>query len=313
VNLPAFQNQMSAALSGRRVLVTGASGFVGSLLVARLDQLGADVHGLARNLSRIPPGIRGWAVDLRHSDAVRAAMDAIRPEYVFHLAAFVTARPDRGLIRPMFEHTLMGTVHLLHAIADMRCRRVVLMSSAESQSASRSAPNSPYAAAKKSAEVFAEMFHRAYGMPTVTLRPTLVYGPGQPQDKLLPYIITSLLRGTEPSLINPDRICDVLFVRDLIDAICLAATVNDIEGKSIDIGSGTRISIGDLAQRVAGLFNKRCSHAPSEPRLLNESDLVVDTNSAFRLLSWRAQWTLHEGLWATLPAYAPRIERREVA
>jgi nucleoside-diphosphate-sugar epimerase len=312
-NRAPFHKQLCDELSGRRALVTGASGFVGRWLAMRLNEVGADVHGLGRNLSRMPSGIRGWAVDLRHFDAVRAAMDAIRPEFVFHLAAFVTARRDRGLIRPMLEHTLLGTVQLLHAVADMQCRRVVLVSSAEAPLDAVTAPKSPYAAAKASAELFASMFHHVYGLPIVTLRPTLVYGPGQPHDKLLPYIITSLLRGGEPSLMNPDRICDVLYVRDLVDALCLAAVGTDINGKAIALGSGTRLSIGDLAQRVAGLCSKCCSHAPSLSRPVNESDLVVDTEPAFRLLSWRAQWTLHEGLCATLPAYAPRIERREVA
>jgi len=305
-------NQHSTPYSGRRVLVTGASGFVGRWLAARLSELGADVHGLGRNLSRMPQGIRGWAVDLRHYDAVRSAVNAIRPELVFHLAAFVTARQDRGLVRPMLEHTLMSTVHLLSAVADVSCQRVVLLSSAEAIGSGP--PKSPYAAAKASAEFFAALFQHTYSLPTVILRPTLVYGAGQPHDKLIPYIITSLVRGSEPALHQPDRICDLLYVRDLVDALCLAAKQPGIEGQTIDIGSGIKVSIAELSQKIAALLGKSSSiSADSTRRSVGSTDLIVETERAFRLLAWRARWTLHEGLSATLPAYTPSIQRREVA
>jgi nucleoside-diphosphate-sugar epimerase len=261
----------------------------------------------------MPEGVRGWAVDLRHYDGVRAAIDAIRPEIVFHLAAFVTTRRDRELIRPMLEHTLTSTVNLLNAASDVYCKRVIITSSAEASTRVGAAPTSPYSVAKASSELFAALFQHAYSLPTVILRPTLVYGPGQAHDKLLPYIIASLLRRAEPQLSCPQRICDMLYVRDLIDALCAAAIAPEAEGKTIDIGSGTRVCIADLVQCVMSQLSGERYHTPLLSRSPDAADLVVDTEPSFHLLSWRAKWTLQEGLAATVPTYAPDIQRREVA
>jgi nucleoside-diphosphate-sugar epimerase len=161
--------------------------------------------------------------------------------------------------------------------------------------------------------LFATVFQRLYGLSTVVLRPTLVFGAGQPQDKLIPYIISSLRRGAEPILANPNRICDLLYVRDLVHALCLAAVKPGIEGSTIDVGSGHRMSVAHIALRIARLLDRSISLEIEPARAVCESDLVVDTEPAARLLAWRADWEFDIAMRATIDSYAPIIERRNVA
>jgi len=283
-------------LRNRRILVTGVRGFVGRALARRLVGIGADVHGAARSVEGVPAGVQPVEVDLCDSGSVRRMVDAIDPEFVFHLAARVTARPEPDLVPDMLAHTLSAGVHLMSVLTGRpNLRRLVLVSSAEA-ACENEPPASPYAAAKRSLEQFAAMFRAAFELPVVTLRPTMVYGPGQPRDKLLPTIVDALRHGEPIRLGSPHRTCDMLHVDDLARALC-AACRPGIDGRVYAIGSGETTPLGDAARRLAahsGLAIDVGDDGPSGRR--GERDLVVDIEPARRDLDWAPQWTLDAGL-----------------
>lgn len=189
----------AAAFVGQRVLVTGATGFLGSHLVERLVAGGAQVHAVCRR--DVPPqdGDVRWAhLDLADAAATADLIASIRPDVVFHLAGEVTGARDVDLVLPVFRNTLHSTVNILAAVAGYGPERVVLAGSLEEAGIGEDGapPSSPYAAAKWAATAYAAMFRALWASQIVTLRISMAYGPGQrDRRKLVPYVIDSLLPG----------------------------------------------------------------------------------------------------------------------
>ena len=170
-----------AAIAGRRVLITGATGFLGSNLRLRLVELGAEVHGVSRRASpaAADEGVRWWQGDFAEIESARDVLRSVEPELVFHLSGLVTANPDRDLVLPTLNSLLVSTVNTLVAADEAGCRRVVLAGSLNEPGGEVDAPvpSSPYAAAKWAAGAYARMFHQLYETPLVTARTFMTYGP----------------------------------------------------------------------------------------------------------------------------------------
>src|SRR5215470_2670783 len=159
----------ASALSGQRVLVTGAAGFIGSRLCERLVAAGAEVHGVSR--SERDGTVRWWTADVTDAVALRAVVQAVRPDVVFHLAGLVSGARDRALLLPMLQSHTVGTINVLLACADSGCRRIVRVGSFEEpDETDTAAPVSPYAAAKSAAAIYTRLLHLAYAAPVVALR-----------------------------------------------------------------------------------------------------------------------------------------------
>lgn len=292
--------------TGQRILITGASGFLGSHLCARLRVLDREVHAVSRKL-RTKEGIHWWQADLSGFPAVKTLMERIRPDIVFHLAGDAVGSREREWVLPLFRGHVMSTVNLLTVAADTGCRRLVLAGSLEEPDASDPCvmPNSPYAAAKWTATAYARMFHALYALPVVMLRVFMVYGPGQPRlQKLIPYVILSLLRGEKPRLSSGTRQIDWVYIDDVVDALLAAAQVDRIEGESIDVGSGQLISIRQLVEKLCELIDPQC--CPPFGRLSErpmEQVRAADAGRSRRLLGWQSSIPLEEGLRRTVAWY----------
>jgi len=141
-------------------------------------------------------------LDLSSERAVGELLQATRPEYVFHFASHGVGSPEQENVLPTFKIDLSTTVAMLEAATRLRVRRMMLASSLEEPipGSGEIVPSSPYAAAKWAGGAYARMFHRLYGTAVVMTRPYMVYGPGQRDHKLLPYVILALLRGEAPRL-----------------------------------------------------------------------------------------------------------------
>jgi UDP-glucose 4-epimerase len=305
-----WQDEFGGSFAGRTVLVTGATGFLGSHLCGALSELGAVVHGWSRGTRSIAgETYRRWTVDVTDHDAVHIAIAAIRPEIVFHFAGLATAREDRGLVLPTLKHNLMGTLHLLLALTETRCHRVALPCSAEEARAPHchAPPASPYGAAKTAATVYGRLFHRAYGVPVVLLRPFLAYGPGQEASKLIPHATASLLRQEAPELSSGTRVCDFVYVKDVVRAFLLAAVKPDAVGETIDVGSGVGTPIREAVELLVALSGSRIQPAfGALPDRIEDSMGSADTTSAKQFLGWEPLWSLEAGLSETLAGYARR-------
>lgn len=296
----------AAAFAGQRVLVTGATGFLGSHLVERLLTGGARVHAVYRR--EIPPQDERiqWAhLDLVDAGATAELIASIHPEVVFHLAGEVTGVRDVDVVLPVFRSTLHSTVNILTAVAGHGRGRVVLAGSLEEAGiGADGTPPSPYAAAKWAGTAYAAMFRALWASQIVTLRIAMVYGPGQrDRRKLVPYVIDSLLQGRAPRLTSGTRRVDWVYVDDVVEAFLAAAATPDA-GAVMDIGAGSATSIGDVVHMIARILDVNVEPdfgaLPDRPY---DRDQLADVSAASTLLGWQPTIGLPEGLAATVGWY----------
>lgn len=301
--------EFNNTFADRRIVVTGASGFVGSHLCDALVDLGAKVYGL----DLITPEEKHHSqcqtrhVDLADFPLVKAAISEIRPDIIYHLAAMVTAQQDIDLVLPMLRNNLISTVNLLLAANDSNCGRVVIVGSAEEFNEGLS--DSPYAASKSAANLYAKMFSRVYGLPVVIVRLFMTYGPRQSADKLIPYSILSFLQNKTPQLSSGERIVDFVYVLDIVGGLLMAGARSNIEGEELELGTGIGIQIKDVIELIAKMMQKKI--APFDKTQLNrwnEKHLVNSSNIAFDLLGWEPHWTLEDGLAETIRWYHAMME-----
>jgi len=303
---------MNIALHGKKVLVTGASGFLGSALCSRLTRLGAEAHGVSRNAYQIAEnGLRWWQADLSHDGEARRLLDNIRPDYIYHLAGLPDGRRDLDLLVPTFINNAETTVRLLAAAAECGCRRFIYSSSMEEPAYAEQSPkpHSPYSASKWVGSVYCRMSYELYGLPVVSLRVFLTYGPGpQTATKLIPYVITSLLRGESPQLSSGSRLVDAVFIDDVADAFLAALDGERALGQVVEVGSGQPVSIAEIARMIARLVGG--STQPAFGALPDRPDEVMpsaDIERSRELLGWRPQVSLETGLRRTIDWYRNEI------
>ncbi len=295
----------------RTVLVTGASGFIGAHLCRRLRKLGHRVTGVSRrHPENLPDGVEPCRADLASPGETAALLARIQPEWIFHLAGCVTGGRGMELVRPTFEANLASTVNLMEAAARQGgCRRFVLAGSLEEPDAVQSPPSSPYAASKAAATAYARLFHSLYDFPAVIARIFMVYGPDQKDEKkLVPYVIESLLRGEAPRLSSGTREVDWIYVDDVVDGLIRLAAAPDLEGRTLDLGSGERVSVRDVVERIARLTGAAVPlhFDPAADRPM-EQIRTADAARTESLAGWRPRVTLDEGLLATIAWHRRRM------
>jgi nucleoside-diphosphate-sugar epimerase len=290
-----------------KVLVTGGTGFIGHHLCRRLCDEGHDVHATSRR--QVPSDGRGptWhQADMADPAAAHHIIGSFKPDIVFHLAGAVGASPERTLLIPTFQSLLTSTINVLMAATDVGCGRIVLIGSQTEPILGEGAatPRAPYAAAKWAASGYGRMFHMLYQTPVVILRPFMAYGPGQAANKLVPSVILSLLRGESPKLSHGDYKSDRVYIADAIDGFVAAMSAPAIEGKTIDLGSGSLISMRDVAVRLTRIVGSDVMPTfgtlPDRP---GENAVVADIELASTLLGWRATTSLDNGLRQTVEWY----------
>ncbi len=292
---------------GETALVTGGTGFIGSHLCAGLGSAGLSVHSVSRRPLTDDSRFRRWQVDLADFAAARSCVQAIMPDYIFHLASHVKGAPDIEHVLPTFKGNLQSTVNLLTAAAEIGCRRFVLTSSfmEPANSYGNPTPTSPYAAAKWASAGYGRMFRTLYALPIATARVFMVYGPGQQDDsKLVPYTIKSLLKGEPPEITSGRRLVDWIYVDDVVDGFIRLAFSPEAEGLTVDIGSGSLIATADLVAMICRIMETgvepRMGALPDRPL---EPTGTADVAASQRLIGWSPKVTLETGLRRTIESY----------
>jgi NAD dependent epimerase/dehydratase len=323
--------------SGRRVLVTGAGGFIGSHLAEALVRAGAEVRAFLRYTSR---GDHGWLekadpetareLDVFRGDLTNpeAAANAVAGrEVVLHLGALIPIPYSYRHPREFVAANVEGTLNILEAARREGLTRLVHTSTSEVYGTAKHVPigedhplqpQSPYAASKVGADQLALSYHRSFETPVVIVRPFNTYGPRQSARAVIPTIVTQALSREmiELGSIHPTR--DFLFVEDTVAGLMAAAIATGVEGEVINLGTGVEVSIRDLAGRVFALLGRDLPISLDESRLRPPDSeverLLADASKAKALLGWESEVELDEGLrrtidWVTvaLEAYKPSI------
>lgn len=307
-------------LSGKKALVTGASGFIGSHLCRCLYEGGAEVHGVSRSTqSNYDTHVHWWQGELADIEVVRCLLTTIKPDLIFHLASYVSGSRDLEIVLPSFKSNLMSTVNLLTAATEIGCHRIILTGSLEEPDSSTAGaiPCSPYAAAKWASSAYARMFLALYKTPVVVARLFMVYGPGQKDlRKLIPYVTLSFLREQPAKLSSGQRQVDWIYVDDVIDGFIAIAQTPGVEGNVIDLGSGTFVSIRTVVEHLVNLIHPKI--IPSFGALNDrpmEQVRVANTADTFAKIGWRPTISLEKGLALTVDWYRNHFvnsERKDI-
>ena len=260
---------MNPLWHNKKVLVTGAGGFIGSHLVERLVAEGAQVRAFVRYNSRAdvgllklaPPEMRSQLEiiggDLRDEHAMRKAVEGC--QVVLHLGALISIPYSYYHPVEVAQTNIIGTLNVLTACREAGVERLVHTSTSEVYGTARQVPiseahplqgQSPYSASKIGADKLAESFHCAFGLPVVTLRPFNTYGPRQSARAVIPAVITQALTRPVIKLGNVNTTRDFTFVQDTVRGFMLAAQIPGVEGKTINLGTGSEIRIGELVEKI---------------------------------------------------------------
>lgn len=308
--------------SDKRILVTGAAGFIGSRLVERLIESGARVRAFTRYTSRpeignlvfLPPAIfkqidlvRG---DLEDFSAVNAAVKD--SDLIFHLGALISI--PYSYVHPVetVRTNVIGTLNILEA-----CRyhevKLVHTSTSEVYGSAQRVPidedhplqaQSPYSASKIGADKLVESYHCSFNLQTVTVRPFNTYGPGQSNRAVIPTIITQALTSNQIHLGNLETRRDFTYLDDTIDGFLKAASREKWDGSVYNLGTGAEITIGDVAQKIFSYLQINPEVIIDQERLRPEKSevlrLVSDNSRARHEIEWEPQVSLDEGLAKTI-------------
>ena len=308
---------------GKRVLVTGAGGFIGSHLVERLVELGARVRALARYNSRNDWGLLELLPASITNEIEVVLGDLTDPhsttrlvqgqEIIFHLAALI-AIPYSYIAPAHYVATNCGgALNLLEAARHHGVERFIHTSTSETYGTAQYTPideshplrgQSPYAASKIGADKLAESYHLSFAVPVVTLRPFNTFGPRQSARAIIPTIISQGLSGNvvRLGLLTPIR--DLNFVSDTVEGFIKGVECPQAIGELFNLGSGRAITIGELAQKIVNLLGGGKEIIAAEERVRPDAsevlELLCNYGKAQKVLGWEPRVSLEEGLSRTV-------------
>lgn len=309
------------SFEGKKVLVTGAGGFIGSHLTEHLVREGATVRAMVHYNAL---GKRGWldhsefagdmeilAGDITDRDSVRAGVKD--RDIIFHLGALIAIPYSYQAPRSYVRANIEGTLNVLQAALDMGSQRVLHTSTSEVYGTAQFVPiteehplqgQSPYSASKIGADKMAEAFAASFELEVVTVRPFNTFGPRQSMRAVIPTIITQCLRGQNVHLgsVHPTR--DLNFVQNTVEGFCAAALSPKAVGQAINFGSGREISVGDLAILIGKMMGKEieivCEEQRLRPTKSEVERLLACNKKAKELCNWEPRTTLEQGLEKTI-------------
>lgn len=304
------RDQTSATGDPGVIILTGASGFIGSRLLTRLADAGAEVHAVSRVAREGDRPVRWWQVDLADRGAVHGMVASVQPTAIVHLASHVSGAPSVELVPVTLESNLVTTVNLLTAAVESDCPRILVTGTMvePDDPAGAGIAGSPYAMSKWASTSYARMFHALYSLPVVILRVFMVYGPGQGDPrKLIPYTILSLLRGKAPQVSSGRWELDWVYVEDVVDAYMAALRAPGIAGETVDVGSGRLVAMHEILDKLAELVGTSVrAEFGAVPDRPFEVPRLADVERAASLTGWIPTTSLEQGLRKTVDWYRER-------
>lgn len=308
----------------KKVLVTGADGFIGSHLAESLVEKGYGVKAFVYYNSfgkwgwldslpkEIQDGIEIFAGDIRDPNGVRTAMKGVTQ--VFHLAALIAIPFSYHSPDSYVDTNIKGTLNVLQAARDLETEKVMITSTSEVYGTAQYVPideqhpfqgQSPYSATKIGADRLAESFYRSFQLPVAIVRPFNTYGPRQSARAVIPTIISQLLAGKEEirlGALTPSR--DFNYVKDTAAGFIAIAESNRTVGQEINIASQREITIGDLAEIIISQINPNARIISDKQRLRpdkSEVNRLLGSNAKIKeMTDWNPQYTFEQGIASTI-------------
>ena len=320
----------------KRVLVTGADGFIGSHLVEKLLEKGYEVKAFTFYNSFNTWGwldtfpreklneIEIFSGDIRDPNGVREAMKGM--DWVFHLAALIAIPFSYHSPDSYVDTNIKGTLNVLQAARDLSTEKIMVTSTSEVYGTAQYVPidekhpfqgQSPYSATKIGADRLAESFYRSFNLPVAIVRPFNTFGPRQSARAVIPTIITQLLAGkTEIKLgsLTPTR--DFNYVKDTVAGFLEIAESDRTIGEEINIATQKEISIGELAEEIIRQINPDarivCDEQRLRPGKSEVSRLLGDNQKILNITDWKPRYSLGEGIKETIAWMKDNLDRYKV-
>lgn len=311
-------------LEGKKVLVTGADGFIGSHLVEALLEKGCQVKafvfynsfnswGWLDTLTKKQlESIEIFAGDIRDPNGVVSAMQGC--EVVFHLAALIAIPFSYHSPDSYVDTNVKGTLNILQAARQLNVERVLVTSTSEVYGTAKYTPidenhpyqgQSPYSATKIAADRLAESFYRSFQTPVVIVRPFNTYGPRQSARAVIPTVITQLLTGqNEIKLGDLTPIRDFTYVKDTAQGFIALAESDSTIGEEVNIATGEQYTVGEIAQELIAAINPSASIISDEERMRPSKSevfhLLGDNQKMLKLTGWKPKHDMKSGLQETI-------------
>ena len=308
----------------KRVLVTGADGFIGSHLVEKLLNLGYKVRAFVYYnsfnswgwLDTLPEHmlkeIEIFSGDIRDPARVKDSLKDI--DDVYHLAALIAIPFSYYSPYSYMDTNIKGTLNVLQGARELNVKRIIITSTSEVYGSAKFVPiteghpcqaQSPYAATKIAADKLAESFYRSFSLPVTLVRPFNTYGPRQSARAVIPTIITQLLSKKEEiklGLLTPTR--DFNYVKDTVEGFIEVCKSDKTIGEVINIASQKEISIGELAEELIRQLNPKakiiCETERTRPEKSEVNRLLGSNEKIKNLTGWTPGFTFQEGIKETI-------------
>ncbi|NIP26891.1 MAG: SDR family NAD(P)-dependent oxidoreductase [Phycisphaerae bacterium] len=320
-------------VKGKKVLVTGAGGFIGSHLVEALLEKGANVRAFVKYNSRSDWGMLSdlpeeaqksfevIAGDIRDPFFVRKAVQGC--DYVFHLAALIGIPYSYVAPSDYVSVNVQGTVNLLQACLDERIPRFVHTSTSETYGTALYVPidekhplqgQSPYSASKIGADKMVESYYKSFDLPAVTVRPFNTFGPRQSSRAFIPTVISQALTRKKILLGSLEPVRDMTFVKDTVEGLITVGLSDKVLGQAVNLGMGDGQTVGSIAKTILHILDKQ--NMPIEedltrirPEKSEVMRLISDNTKAREICGWSPTYSLEQGLAETIEWIKKNLNR----
>ena len=318
-------------IKGKKTLVTGAGGFIGSHLVEELIKIGANVRAFVHYNSRNDWGMLEFlpkdiltevefsAGDIQDPFFVRKAVKGCN--IIFHLAALIGIPYSYIAPQSYISVNVQGTLNILQACLDEDVERVFHTSTSEVYGTAKYVPidethpvnpQSPYAASKEASDKLAESYYLSFGLPVVIIRPFNTFGPRQSARAVIPTIICQALGSREPhstrqalerkvvKLGNLEPVRDITYVKDTVSGFIGVAAAQDCVGQVFNIGAGHGVSVGELVKTISKIMNNgihiEIDKKRKRPEKSEVMELICDYSKVKNISGWEPKYSLEQGL-----------------